>query len=87
MVLKDDFRMKNAYIRFLTPEDRATGFQELSQRASVIGLDEGIFCVPLDSLGALNDQEICYTLVPYEDVERARRRTWHFAFSKAPAPA
>jgi hypothetical protein len=76
--------MKNAYIRFLTPEDRADGFKKLSQNATVIGLDEGIFCVPLASLGILNDNNICYTLVPFEDVERARHRTWHFALTKTP---
>jgi hypothetical protein len=79
--------MKNAYIRFLTPEDRATGFHELSQRASVIGLDEGIFCVPLESINVLNELNICYTVVPYEDVERARHRTWHYALAKLPTPA
>ncbi len=79
--------MKNAYIKFLTPEDRANGFEQLSQRATVIGLDEGIFCVPLSSLTILNDLNICYTLVPFGDVDRARRRTWHFALTKMPAPA
>jgi hypothetical protein len=79
--------MKNAYIRFLTPEDRALGFHQLAENATVIGLDEGIFCVPLTSLSILNANDICYTLVPYEDVERARRRTWHFALHKLPSPA
>jgi hypothetical protein len=79
--------MKNAYIRFLTPEDRATGFQYLSQQATVIGLEEGIFCIPISSLHILNDNNICYTLVPFEDIERARHRTWHFAFTKLPVLA
>jgi hypothetical protein len=76
--------MKNAYIRFLTPEDRAAGFKQLTQDATVIGLDEGIFCVPLTSLRILNDNDISYMLVPYEEIERARHRTWHFAFTKSP---
>jgi len=79
--------MKNAYIRFLTPEDRDSGFKHLSQNATVIGLDEGIFCVPVTSLTLLNEQNICYTLVPFEDIERARHRTWHFAFTKMPVLA
>jgi hypothetical protein len=74
--------MKNAYIRFITPEDRSAGFKELSQRATVIGLDEGIFCVPVESLSALNELHIGYTLVPYVEVEKARHRTWQYAFTK-----
>jgi hypothetical protein len=79
--------MKNAYLQFLTSEDKATGFELLSHRATVIELDKEIFCVPLASLDLLNEQGICYNLVSYEVVEKARHRTWHFDLAKMPAPA
>ncbi len=79
--------MKNAYIKFLTPGDRALGFQALSEQAPILALEDGIFCVGLAGLQRLNERDIPYTLVPYSEVDRARRRTWRFALSPAPTPA
>lgn len=78
--------MKNAYIKFLTPGDRTLGFQALSERAPIIALDDGIFCVALASLQCLIERDIPYTLVPFSEVDRARRRTWHFALVRRPSP-
>ncbi|HEX5322279.1 MAG TPA: hypothetical protein VFW40_00735 [Capsulimonadaceae bacterium] len=70
--------MKNTYIKFLTEEDRAQGFRELSARAQIIGLVEEIFCVPVTCLSVLDEQNICYALASNEEVTQAEGRTWRF---------
>ena len=71
--------MKNAYIKFLTDDDRREGFEKLSTQAQIISLSDEIFCIPLTTLRLLDDDGIRYTHASGEEVTRTRLRTWRFA--------
>jgi len=71
--------MKNAYIKFLTDDDRREGFQTLSSLAQIISLSDEIFCIPISTLRLLDDHEIKYTHASSDEVTRTNLRTWRFA--------
>ncbi len=71
--------MKNAYIKFLTTQDREEGFQQLSTTSQIIGLSDEIFCIPLATLRLLDDHNIKYTHASGDEVTHTKRRTWRFA--------
>lgn len=73
--------MKNAYIKFLTDEDRQTGMKALSSADQIISLSDEIFCIPMRWLRVLDEASVGYTHASNDDVRRTSVRTWRFAHS------
>jgi hypothetical protein len=71
--------MKNAYIIFLTEEDRASAVSVLANEDQIITLSDEIFCVSLQALALLDGSNIRYMHATSEDVTRVGLRTWRFA--------
>ncbi len=71
--------MKNAYIKFLTDDDRREGFRTLSDLSQVISLSDEIYCIPLATLRLLDEQNVKYTHASSDEVTRDGLRTWRFA--------
>jgi hypothetical protein len=71
--------MKNAYIKFLTDDDRREGFQTLSSIAQIISLSDEIFCIPIAMLRLLDEREVKYTHASSDEVTRTDLHTWRFA--------
>lgn len=75
------YPMKNAYIKFLSEEDRRSGIQALSVIDQVMSLNDEVFCVPVARLRLLDDANVGYTHASNDDVARTGTRTWRFAHS------
>jgi hypothetical protein len=73
--------MKNAYIKFLTDEDRQSGIKALSSIDQFITLNDEVFCVPVARLRLLDEANVGYTHASNDDVSRTSMRTWRFAHS------
>ncbi len=71
--------MKNAYIKFLSDEDRQSGFETLSTNAAIISLSDEIFCIPLATLPLLDEHDVKYMHASNDEVTQMDRRTWRFA--------
>lgn len=71
--------MKNAYIKFLTDEDRRSAVAVLANEDQIITLSDEIFCVSLQALALLDNSNIGYMQATSDDVTRVGLRTWRFA--------
>jgi hypothetical protein len=71
--------MKNAYIKFLTDEDRREGFRTMSSKAQIFSLSDEVYCIPIAMLKLLDEHEVKYTHASSDDVTRTGMRTWRFA--------
>lgn len=76
--------VKNAYIKFKTPEDSVRGFQELVTHSRCTCLSNDIYCVPWDSLPLLDACQIEYTFAT-EDALTDAHPIWNIADSKPPS--
>jgi len=70
--------MKNAYIKFLTDEDRRSGFRALSSANQIISLSDEVFCIPMGWLRLLDEASVGYTQASNDEVTRTGLRTWRF---------
>ncbi len=70
--------MRNAYIKFRTPEDRALGCAELTAHSPVSRLTGDIFCIPWGSLLLLEASQVSYAFATQDDLTDAQP-VWNFA--------
>ncbi len=70
--------MRNAYIKFQTPEDRALGCAELTAHSPVSRLTGDIFCIPWASLTLLDATQVAYTFATEDELTGAHP-VWNFA--------
>ncbi|MGO8672394.1 MAG: hypothetical protein ACLQVD_13650 [Capsulimonadaceae bacterium] len=73
--------MKNAYIKFNTPDDAVLGFNELIKHSHCTCLSNDIYCVPWTSLALLDEHQIHYTFASEEAITDAQP-LWNIAQSK-----
>jgi hypothetical protein len=73
--------MKNAYIKFLSDEDRQIGIQALAAADQLFSFSDEIFCVPMRWLKVLDEAKVGYTHASNDDFARVSLRTWRFAHS------
>ncbi|MGI4790432.1 MAG: hypothetical protein ACRYFS_16460 [Janthinobacterium lividum] len=73
--------VRNAYIKFCTPEDRTQGCNELLAQSPVSRLSNDIFCIPWKSLAILDAQQVEYTFASQDDLSNARP-LWNFAAAR-----
>jgi hypothetical protein len=76
--MKGGSSLRNAYIKFQTPEDRALGCAELTAHSPVSCLTGDIFCVPWNSLSLLEDSHVAYAFATQDDLTDAHP-IWKFA--------
>ena len=74
-------RLRNAYIKFRTAEDRAQGCAELLPHSPVTRLSNDVFCIPWKSLALLDACQIEYTFASQDDLSNARP-LWNFAAAR-----
>ena len=70
--------LRNAYIKFQTPEDRALGCNALVAQSHVSRLSGDIFCIPWHSLALLDGQQVAYSFATEDDLTNAHP-IWNFA--------
>jgi hypothetical protein len=70
--------LRNAYIKFQTPEDRVLGCAELTAHSPVSRLTGDIFCIPWGSLSLLDARHVAYTFATEDDLTNAQP-IWNFA--------
>lgn len=70
--------LRNAYIKFQTPEDCALGCNTLAAHSYVSRLTGDIFCIPWKSLELLDSHNVAYSLATEDDLTNAHP-VWNFA--------
>ncbi|MDR3709182.1 MAG: hypothetical protein P4L33_12850 [Capsulimonadaceae bacterium] len=76
--------IKFIYLRFLTEQDAEKGIELLSERFEV-AIEDGVCCVPPESLAVLDGNGICYTVARPESISSSRGRGWRIAKQHAAA--
>ncbi len=66
---------KLAYIQFHSEDEAARGFRLLQQRFE-IAIEENIYCVPVEALAVLDDEQIGYVVANINGTHAAQRRSW-----------
>jgi hypothetical protein len=74
--------LKNAYIRFNTPQDSVLGTRELVNHSQCACLSNEIYCVPWDSLTLLDDLQIEYSFATEDSLTHAQP-IWNIAEVKS----
>jgi len=70
--------LRNAYIKFQTPEDCALGCDALVAHSHVSRLTGDIFCIPWQSLALLDACRAAYSFATEDDLSNAHP-VWNFA--------
>ena len=70
--------LRNAYIKFQTPEDRALGCNTLMAHSYISRLSGDIFCIPWHSLELLEIRQVPYSFATEDDLSNAHQ-IWNFA--------
>ena len=70
--------MRNAYIKFRTPEDCSRGCDTLVAHSHVSRLSGDIFCIPWHSLEMLDSRQVLYSFATQDDLTNAHP-IWNFA--------
>ncbi len=70
--------LRNAYIKFQTPEDCALGCNTLVVHSHISRLSGDIFCIPWCSLELLEVHQVAYSFATEDDLTNAHP-IWNFA--------
>ena len=70
--------LRNAYIKFRSPEDSALGCNTLVAHSHVSRLTGDVFCIPWHSLELLDANQVAYSFATEDDLTNAHP-VWNFA--------